>query len=79
MAIVRQSWKSRGPLYTEYGVSIHCVRKDQTSSVSSMYHHLHPAVEHINKNCKSDQACFFIIYLIRIKLQYHTLLHVPMS
>lgn len=34
MGIIRQSWKGRGPLYTEYGISIRCVRKDQTAAVS---------------------------------------------
>ena len=34
IAITRSSWKSRGPAYTEYGISISCARKDQTFSVS---------------------------------------------
>jgi DNA-directed RNA polymerase I subunit RPA2 len=29
MALVRPSWKSRGATYTEYGITIHCVGKDQ--------------------------------------------------
>eukprot|EP00731_Ephydatia_muelleri_P007732 Em0004g70a len=32
IAITRSSWKSRGPAYTEYGISISCARKDQTFS-----------------------------------------------
>ncbi|XP_065889347.1 DNA-directed RNA polymerase I subunit RPA2-like [Dysidea avara] len=32
IAIIRPSWKSRGSLFTEYGVSVRSVRKDQTSS-----------------------------------------------
>lgn len=34
MAIVRPSWKNRGPMYTEYGITVRCVRKDQTAAVS---------------------------------------------
>ena len=33
LAVNRSSWKTRGPLYTEHGVMIRCVRKDQTASV----------------------------------------------
>ena len=40
MAIVRQSWKQKGSLFTEYGVTIRCVRLDQTASVS-LYTHTH--------------------------------------
>ncbi|KAL9968326.1 hypothetical protein ACROYT_G026687 [Oculina patagonica] len=36
IAIIRPSWKSRGPLYTEYGVQMRSVRKDQTAVVSIM-------------------------------------------
>ena len=35
MAITRPSWRKRGPLYTEYGIQIRCVQKDQTGSVST--------------------------------------------
>ena len=33
IAISRSSWKSRGALYSEYGVQIRSVRRDQSSSV----------------------------------------------
>lgn len=29
MALIRPSWKSRGATYTEFGITIHCVGKDQ--------------------------------------------------
>lgn len=29
MAMIRHSWKSRGPTYTEFGVTIRCVGADQ--------------------------------------------------
>ena len=34
VAITRPSWKQRGPLYTEYGIQMRSVRKDQTAVVS---------------------------------------------
>lgn len=34
LAITRPSWRKRGPLYTEYGIQIRCVQKDQTGNVS---------------------------------------------
>ena len=46
MGIIRQSWKGRGPLYTEYGISIRCVRKDQTAAVS----------DHVTLNCNNVQS-----------------------
>ncbi|XP_074622886.1 DNA-directed RNA polymerase I subunit RPA2-like [Acropora palmata] len=39
LAVARPSWKSRGPLYTEYGIQIRCVRKDQTA-VNMTLHYL---------------------------------------
>jgi DNA-directed RNA polymerase I subunit RPA2 len=33
LAIIRPSWKIRGPLFTEYGVMMRCVRKDQSAEV----------------------------------------------
>lgn len=36
LAIARPSWKNRGALYTEYGIQIRCVRKDQTGSVCTV-------------------------------------------
>lgn len=38
MALKRQSMASRGPLYTEYGVQIRCVRPDQTSQTLTMHY-----------------------------------------
>ena len=31
--VSRPSWRNRGSVYTEYGVSIRCVRNDQTGMV----------------------------------------------
>ena len=36
IAISRPSWRNRGALYTEYGVQIRCVRRDQSSSVGDL-------------------------------------------
>ena len=36
IAISRPSWRNRGALYTEYGVQIRCVRRDQSSSVGNL-------------------------------------------
>lgn len=30
----RDGWKKRGDLFTEYGITIRCVRSDQSGSVS---------------------------------------------
>jgi DNA-directed RNA polymerase I subunit RPA2 len=38
MAILRQSWKQKGPLFTEYGVTIRCVRRDQTASNMTLHY-----------------------------------------
>ncbi|KAI8516019.1 DNA-directed RNA polymerase I subunit RPA2, partial [Branchiostoma belcheri] len=38
MAIVRPSWKGRGKLYTEYGVSMRCVTKDQTAATIVLHY-----------------------------------------
>ena len=34
LAINRPSWRKRGSLFTEHGIIMRCVRKDQTSAVS---------------------------------------------
>ncbi|XP_002742157.1 DNA-directed RNA polymerase I subunit RPA2-like [Saccoglossus kowalevskii] len=39
MALNRGSWKNRGKLYTEYGVSMRCVKPDQTA-VNIILHYL---------------------------------------
>ena len=36
--MVRNSWKQRGPLFTEYGVSIRSVQKDQTGNTSVLHY-----------------------------------------
>ncbi|BFY98621.1 hypothetical protein BsWGS_01660 [Bradybaena similaris] len=38
MCFCRGSWKNRGPEYTEYGVSIRCVREDQTSNNLTLHY-----------------------------------------
>ncbi|CAG5129269.1 unnamed protein product, partial [Candidula unifasciata] len=38
MCLCRGSWKNRGPEYTEYGVSIRCVREDQTSNNLTLHY-----------------------------------------
>ncbi|XP_032072061.1 DNA-directed RNA polymerase I subunit RPA2 [Thamnophis elegans] len=39
LAMIKPKWKSRGPGYTEYGVSMHCV-KDEHTSVNMTLHYL---------------------------------------
>ena len=34
LAIIRNSWADKGPLFTEYGVTIRCVGKDQSQMVN---------------------------------------------
>jgi DNA-directed RNA polymerase I subunit RPA2 len=38
IAISRPSWRNRGALYTEYGVQIRCVRRDQSSSTLTLHY-----------------------------------------
>jgi DNA-directed RNA polymerase I subunit RPA2 len=38
IAISRPSWKNRGALYTEYGIQIRSVRKDQSSSTLTLHY-----------------------------------------
>lgn len=38
IAMVRNSWKSRGPLFTEFGVSIRCVTTDQTGNTNVLHY-----------------------------------------
>ena len=36
MAISRNSWKDSGQFFSEFGVSIRCVRNDQIGAVSEL-------------------------------------------
>ncbi|XP_057292980.1 DNA-directed RNA polymerase I subunit RPA2-like isoform X4 [Hydractinia symbiolongicarpus] len=38
LAMVRNSWKSRGPLFTEFGVSIRCIQRDQTGNTNVLHY-----------------------------------------
>lgn len=40
IAIKRSGWKQRGALFSEYGISIRCVKNDQTATVSSFVYNL---------------------------------------
>lgn len=44
LAIKRSSWKTRGALFSEYGVQIRCVTNDQTATVSQMKHNDHNVI-----------------------------------
>lgn len=37
LAVVRPSWKKRGPLYTEFGIQMRCVQRDQAGVVSTSF------------------------------------------
>uniref|UniRef100_A0A8C3FD96 DNA-directed RNA polymerase subunit beta n=1 Tax=Chrysemys picta bellii TaxID=8478 RepID=A0A8C3FD96_CHRPI len=39
IAMIRPKWKSRGPGYTQYGISMHCVR-DEHSAINMNLHYL---------------------------------------
>ncbi|XP_025021432.1 DNA-directed RNA polymerase I subunit RPA2 isoform X2 [Python bivittatus] len=39
LAMIKPKWKSRGPGYTQYGVSIHCVR-DEHTAINMTLHYL---------------------------------------
>uniref|UniRef100_A0A8C3XKP9 DNA-directed RNA polymerase subunit beta n=1 Tax=Chelydra serpentina TaxID=8475 RepID=A0A8C3XKP9_CHESE len=39
IAMIRPKWKSRGPGYTEYGISMHCVR-DEHTAINMNLHYL---------------------------------------
>lgn len=36
VAVKRSTWKSRGNLFSEYGIMIRCVKEDQTSTVRKL-------------------------------------------
>lgn len=36
LAVKRPSWKTRGVLFSEYGIQIRCVTNDQTTMVSNL-------------------------------------------
>ncbi|XP_047136154.1 DNA-directed RNA polymerase I subunit RPA2 isoform X2 [Hydra vulgaris] len=38
LAMVRKSWKSRGPLFTEFGVSIRSIQKDQSGNINVLHY-----------------------------------------
>ena len=38
IAMIRATWKQRGPLFTEYGVSVRCVPRDQTGSTNNLHY-----------------------------------------
>lgn len=77
MAITRPSWKTRGPLYTEYGIQIRCVRKDQTAVVSTnltmkalktpyAFHQPLPKNDTINNNKNDNNSSVTIAVIIII-------------
>jgi len=38
LAMVRNSWKTRGPLFTEFGISIRCILPDQTGNTNVLHY-----------------------------------------
>ncbi|XP_060104185.1 DNA-directed RNA polymerase I subunit RPA2 [Heteronotia binoei] len=47
LAMIKPKWKSRGPGYTQYGVSIHCVR-DEHTAVNMTLHYLESGAVMVN-------------------------------
>eukprot|EP00058_Branchiostoma_floridae_P014006 XP_002599494.1 hypothetical protein BRAFLDRAFT_223894 [Branchiostoma floridae] len=69
MAIVRPSWKGRGKLYTEYGVSMRCVTKDQTAA-TIVLHYLTNGTVTLCFVYKKEQ--FFVPLIIILKALVET-------
>ena len=64
IAISRSSWKSRGALYSEYGVQIRSVRRDQSSSVRTNCVHVYVTcvlvlILHV---CACIPLCMLFVY-----------------
>ncbi|XP_062979996.1 DNA-directed RNA polymerase I subunit RPA2 [Elgaria multicarinata webbii] len=47
LAMIKPKWKSRGPGYTQYGVSMHCVREEHTA-VNMTLHYLENGTVMVN-------------------------------
>ena len=71
--MVRPSWKKRGPLFTEFGVQIRCIQRDQTGN-TSVLHYLNDGT-----NCFSfihGKEQFFVPLGILLKVQHFVLFDV---
>ncbi|XP_070550165.1 DNA-directed RNA polymerase I subunit RPA2-like [Ptychodera flava] len=64
MAIFRPAWKSRGKLYTEYGVSMRCVKNDQ-SAMNIVVHYLSNGTAMLCFTFRKEQ--FFIPVVVILK------------
>ncbi|XP_046846262.1 DNA-directed RNA polymerase I subunit RPA2-like [Xenia sp. Carnegie-2017] len=69
LALVRASWKKRGPLFTEYGVQIRCVQKDQTGN-SMVLHYLTDGTCSLSFSYNKEQ--FFMPVMLILKALYDT-------
>ncbi|CAH3030121.1 unnamed protein product [Porites evermanni] len=64
LAITRPSWKSRGPLYTEYGIQMRSVRKDQTA-VNLVLHYLSDGVLILSINYRKELFYIPLIFILK--------------
>lgn len=64
ICLIRPSWKTRGKLYTEYGVSIRCVRDDQFG-VTNVLHYLSNGTVTASFSYNKEQ--FFVPVILLMK------------
>ncbi|CAB4029781.1 DNA-directed RNA polymerase I subunit RPA2-like, partial [Paramuricea clavata] len=69
LAITRSSWRKRGPLYTEYGIQIRCVQKDQTGN-TMVLHYLTDGTCSLSFIYNKEQ--FFMPVMFILKALYDT-------
>jgi len=64
LAVIRPSWKGRGPLYTEYGIQMRSVRKDQTA-VNMTLHYLSDGVIMICINHEKELFYVPLVFILK--------------
>ncbi|KAJ3330285.1 hypothetical protein HDU76_006036 [Blyttiomyces sp. JEL0837] len=64
VAIVRSSFQKRGPTYTNYGVTIRCVRRDQTSQTLTL-HYLSDGAVNLRFSYKKSEYMVPVLLILR--------------
>ncbi|XP_068747280.1 DNA-directed RNA polymerase I subunit RPA2-like [Montipora capricornis] len=64
IATIRPSWKSKGPLFTEYGMLMRCVRKDQTA-LSMVLHYLSDGSVMTSINFRKELFFIPLIFILK--------------
>ncbi|KAL3881451.1 hypothetical protein ACJMK2_027893, partial [Sinanodonta woodiana] len=62
--IMRPSWKNRGSFYTEYGVSMRCVKHDQTGS-NIVLHYLSNGTAVLNFSFQKEMFFVPIVFILK--------------